>query len=295
MDIGLQIPSFKYPGGTGEIRPKLKQIVTTAEAAGFRSVWVMDHYYQISGLFGEAYSDPMMEAYTLLGYLAGLTEKVSLGVMVTGVIYRLPSVLLKMVNTLDVLSGGRAYLGIGAAWYQEESEGFGVPYPSTSERFEWLEDTLQLAHALWQSDETSFTGRRFSAPRITNNPRPLSQPHPRILIGGMGQKKTLRMIAQYGDACNFFEGYGPEALQQAIDTLKGHCETVDRNYNDIEKTSLGTVHLDVGKDTVEGVLARLKALSEMGFTHAIFNMPNVYDITPLEIFGKEIIPAAAEL
>ena len=144
MNIGLQIPSFKYPGGTGAIQPKLKEIVTTADKAGFYSLWVMDHYYQIKGLFGEAYSDPMLEAYTTRGYFAGLTEKAYLGVMVTGVINRHPSVLLKMVNTLDILSGGRAYLGIGAAWYEEEAKGFGIPYPSTSGRFELLEDNLQL-------------------------------------------------------------------------------------------------------------------------------------------------------
>jgi F420-dependent oxidoreductase-like protein len=295
MHIGLQIPSFKYPGGTAAIRPKLKEIVTTAEAAGFHSFWVMDHFYQINSLFGEAYSDPMMEAYTVLGYLAGLTEKAYLGAMVTGVIYRLPSILLKMVNTLDIVSGGRAYFGIGAGWYQQEAEGFGVPYPSTAERFEWLEDTLQLAHALWDGNETSFTGKRFTAPKMTNNPRPLSQPHPRILIGGAGPKKTLRMTAQYADACNFFEDRGREQLQQTLDTLKGHCEQLGRNYDEIEKTSLGTAHLGAGKDTVNGLMARLKLLSELGFTHAIFNMPNVYDITPLEVFGKEIIPAAAEL
>jgi F420-dependent oxidoreductase-like protein len=295
MHIGLQIPSFKYPGGTAAIRPKLKEIVTTAEAAGFHSIWVMDHYYQINNLFGEAYTDPMMESYTMLGYLAGLTEKAYLGVMVTGVVYRLPSVLLKMVNTLDIVSGGRAYLGIGAAWYQEEAEGFGVPYPSTSERFEWLEDTLQLAHSLWDGDETNFTGKRFSAPKMTNNPRPLSQPHPRILIGGSGPNKTLRMTAQYADACNLFEAYGRDKLQEILATLKGHCERLGRNYDDIEKTTLGTAHLTAGKDTVEGIMARLKLLSELGVTHAIFNMPNVYEITPLEVFGKEIIPAAAAL
>jgi F420-dependent oxidoreductase-like protein len=295
MHIGLQIPSFKYPGGTAEIRPKLKEIATTAESAGFHSLWVMDHYYQIKGLFGEAYTDPMMESYTTLGYLAGLTEKPYLGVMVTGIIYRLPSVLLKMVNTLDIVSGGRAYFGIGAAWYQEEAEGFGVPYPSTGERFEWLEDALQLAHALWEGDETSFTGKHFAAPKMTNNPRPLSQPHPRILIGGMGPKKTLRMTAQYADACNFFERSGRDGLQQALDTLKGHCERLGRSYDDIEKTSLGTAHLTAGQDTASDIMERLKMLSELGFTHAIFNMPNLYEITPLEIFGKEIIPAAAEL
>jgi F420-dependent oxidoreductase-like protein len=295
MYIGLQIPSFKYPGGTAAIRPKLKEIVTTAEAAGFHSFWVMDHHYQIKGLFGEAYNDPMMEAYTTLGYLAGLTEKASLGVLVTGVIYRLPSILLKMVNTLDIVSGGRAYLGIGAAWYQEEAEGLGVPYPGTSERFEWLEDTLQLAHALWSGDETSFTGKCFSAPKMTNNPRPLSQPHPRILIGGSGPKKTLRLTAQYADACNLFEPNGPDSLRQALDTLKEHCDRLGRNYDEIEKTSLGTAHLAAGQDTVSSMMERLKQLSKMGFTHAIFNMPNVYEIRPLEIFGKEIIPAAAEL
>jgi F420-dependent oxidoreductase-like protein len=295
MQIGLQIPSFKYPGGTAAIRPKLKEIVTTAEAAGFRSFWVMDHYYQIKGLFGQAYTDPMMEAYTTLGYLAGLTEKATLGVLVTGIIYRVPSMLLKVVNTLDIVSGGRAYFGVGAAWYQEEAEGFGVRYPSTAERFEWLEDTLQLAHALWGSDETSFSGKRFAVPKMTNNPRPLSQPHPRILIGGMGPNKTLRMVAQYADACNFFERRGPEVLQETLNTLKGHCERLGRDYDEIEKTTLGTVHLAAGKDTVDGVIGRLKVLSELGFTHAIFNMPNVYEITPLETFAKEIIPAAAEL
>lgn len=294
MHIGLQIPSFKYPGGTAAIRPKLKEIVTTAEAGGFHSVWVMDHFYQIDNLFGEPYTDPMMESYTTLGYLSGLTEKVYLGVMITGVIYRLPSILLKMVNTLDIVSGGRAYFGIGAAWYEQEAKGFGVPYPSTSERFEWLEDTLQLAHKLWEGDEVSFSGKHFSAPKMTNNPRPLSTPHPRILVGGMGEKKTLRLVAQYGDACNLFEQIGREALQHKLDTLKEHCQQLGRNYDDIEKTALCTALLKEGSDTTESILARLKTLHELGITHAIFNMPNVYDITPLETFGKEIIPAVAE-
>ena len=291
MHIGLQIPSFRYPGGTAAIRPKLKEIVTTAEEAGFYSFWVMDHYYQIKGLFGEAYTDPMMEAYTTLGYFAGLTEKAYLGVLVTGVHYRHPSVLMKAVNTLDILSGGRAYFGIGAGWYEDESKGFGIPYPSTSKRFELLEDNLRLARTLWESDEASFDGKHLSAPAITNNPRPLSSPHPRIMIGGTGPKKTLRMVAQYADACNIFERVD---TQKALDTLKSHCETLGRDYNTIEKTSLGTVHLS-GKDTVDSVINRIKGLSEEGFTHVIFNMPDVYEITSLETFGKEIIPAVAEL
>jgi F420-dependent oxidoreductase-like protein len=294
MNIGLQIPSFKVPGGTAAIRPKLKEIVTTAEESGFSSLWVMDHYYQIKGLFGEAYNDPMMESYTTLGYFAGLTEKVYLGVLVTGVIYRHPSVLLKMVNTLDILSGGRAYLGIGAAWYEAEAKGFGIPYPSTSERFEQLEDTLQLVKALWDSEETSFEGKHFSAPAITNNPRPLSKPHPRIMIGGTGPKKTLRMVAQYADACNIGEWVGNENMQKALDTLKEHCETLGRDYETIEKTCLCTVHL-AEKDTADSVAGRIEELAAMGFSHVIFNMPDVYEITPLEIFAKEVIPAVADL
>ncbi len=294
MHIGLQIPSFKYPGGAAAIRPKLKEIVTTAEAAGFYSLWVMDHYYQIKGLFGEAYTDPMLESYTTLGYFAGLTEKAYLGVLVTGVIYRHPAVLMKMVNTLDILSGGRAYLGIGAAWYEDEAKGFGIPYPSTAERFEHLEDNLKLAKALWASDETAFSGTHITAPAITNNPRPLSTPHPRIMIGGTGPKKTLRMVAQYADACNIGDWVGADNMQKALDDLKGHCASLGRDYATVEKTSLGTVHLS-GKDTVETIISRIKGLAAMGFTHAIFNMPDVYTITPLEAFGKEIIPAVAGL
>lgn len=294
MRIGLQIPSFKYPGGTAAIRPKLKEIVSTAEEAGFYSLWVMDHYYQIKGLFGEAYTDPMLEAYTTLGYFAGLTETAYLGVLVTGVIYRHPAVLMKMINTLDILSGGRAYFGIGAAWYEDEARGNGIPYPSTSERFEQLEDSLKLAHALWNSDEISFTGKHFSAPVMTNNPRPLSNPHPHIMVGGTGPNKTLRMVAQYADACNIGDWVGKENMQKALDDIKRHCDALGRDYNTVEKTCLGTVHLS-GKDTVGGVIDRIRELSAMGFTHAIFNMPDVYTITPLETFAKEIIPSAAGL
>jgi alkanesulfonate monooxygenase SsuD/methylene tetrahydromethanopterin reductase-like flavin-dependent oxidoreductase (luciferase family) len=254
----------------------------------------MDHYYQIKGLFGEAYTDPMMESYTTLGYFAGLTEKAYLGVLVSGVVYRYPSVLMKMVNTLDILSGGRAYLGIGAAWYEEEAKGYGIPYPSTSERFELLEDNLKLAKALWAGDRISFEGKYFSAPAITNNPRPLSNPHPRIMIGGTGPKKTLRMVAQYADACNIGDWVGRENMQKSLDTLKEHCESLGRDYDTIEKTSLCTVNLS-GHDTADSTLRRIEALFKMGFTHAIFNMPDVYKISPLETFAKEIIPVVAGL
>ena len=294
MHIGLQIPSFKYPGGTAAIRSKLKEIVRTAEESGFYSLWVMDHYYQIKGLFGEAYTDPMLESYTTLGYFAGLTEKAYLGVLVTGVIYRHPAVLMKMMNTVDILAGGRTYFGIGAAWYEDEAKGYGIPYPSTSERFEQLEDSLQLAKALWAGDEIAFDGRHFSAPAVTNNPRPLSTPHPRIMVGGTGPNKTLRMVAQYADACNIGDWVGDENMRKSLDTLKAHCDNLGRDYDTIEKTSLCTVNLS-GDDTAASITNRIKELSQMGFTHAIFNMPEIYTIKPLETFAKEIIPSTAEL
>jgi F420-dependent oxidoreductase-like protein len=294
MYIGLQVPSFKYPGGTAVIRPRLKEIAKTAEESGFYSLWVMDHFYQIKGLFGEVHTDPMLEAYSTLGYMAGLTEKVYLGVLVTGVIYRHPAVLLKMMNTIDILAGGRTYFGIGAAWYKGEAIGNGIPFPSTSERFEQLEDSLQLAKALWASDEIAFEGQHFSAPAVTNNPRPLSDPHPRIMVGGTGPKKTLRMVAQYADACNIGEWVGDAKMRKALDTLRAHCDRLGRDYETVEKTSLCTVHL-TGDDTAEGVISRIQELSEMGFTHAIFNMPDVYKVTPLETFAEQIIPAVADL
>ena len=294
MQIGLQIPSFKYPGGTPAIRPKLKEIVTTAEDAGFHSLWVMDHFYQIKGLFGEGYTDPMLESYTTLGYVAGLTEKAYLGVLVTGIVYRHPSVLMKIVNTLDILSGGRAYFGIGAAWYEDEMRGFGIPSPAMGERFELLEDTLKLAKALWAGDEIAFEGKHIAAPAITNNPRPLSSPHPRIMIGGTGPKKTLRLVAQYADACNIGDWVGEANMQKSLDTLKAHCEAVGRDYTTIEKTSLCTVNLS-SDDTAERVIRRIESLSKMGFTHAIFNMPDVYKIAPLETFAKVVIPAVTGL
>lgn len=294
MNIGLQIPSFKVPGGAAEIRSRLKEIVTTAENAGFYSLWVMDHFYQIQGLFGETYADPMLEGYTTLGYFAGLTEKARLGVLVTGVVYRYPAVLLKTMNTLDILSGGRAYFGIGAAWYEEEAKGYGVPFPSTSERFELLEDNLKMAKDLWGNDRISFHGKHTSAPALINNPRPLARPHPRIMVGGTGPKKTLRLVAEYADACNIGDWVGSDGMRESLDTLKRHCDTLGRDYDTIEKTSLGTVHLS-GKDTAESVISLVKDLSKMGFSHAIFNLPDLYTMTPLQTFAKEIIPAAADL
>lgn len=293
MRIGLQIPSFTWPGGAEVIHSKLAEIVQTAEEAGFYSLWVMDHYFQIPPV-GEA-DEPMLEAYTTLGHMAALTERVKLGALVSGVIYRYPGILTKQVTTLDVLSGGRAYLGIGAAWFEREADGLGIPFPPVAERFEWLEETLQIVHQMWSDDDGPYNGEHYQLEETLNAPQPVSQPHPPIMIGGMGEKKTLRMVAQYADACNFFAHAGLDVLAHKLDVLKQHCEDVGRPYEEIEKTALTTVHVAPGEMSADDVIGLCRELADLGFQHFIVNMPNVSDITPLKTFGEEIIPAVAEL
>jgi F420-dependent oxidoreductase-like protein len=293
MRIGLQIPSFTWPGGAAEIGPRLATIAKTADDAGFYSLWVMDHFFQIEYI-GPA-DEPMLEGYATLNFMAGVTRRAKLGTLVTGVTYRHPGILVKTVSTLDVLSGGRAYLGIGAAWNERESVGLGVPFPPLKERFERLEETLQIAHQMWSGQREPYQGQHYDLAEPINSPQPLSQPHPPILVGGMGENKTLRLVAQYADACNFFAAYGPDALRQKLDVLQGHCDAVGRPYEAIEKTALDTVHLAAEGKTPAQVIESCRALAGLGIQHVIFNMPNVHEIKPLETFGREIIPAVAEL
>jgi alkanesulfonate monooxygenase SsuD/methylene tetrahydromethanopterin reductase-like flavin-dependent oxidoreductase (luciferase family) len=215
--------------------------------------------------------------------------------MVTGVVYRHPGVLVKTVTTLDVLSGGRAYLGIGAAWNEREAVGLGIPFPPVAERFERLEETLQIAYQMWSDNNGAYSGKHYRLAEAMNNPQPLSKPHPPILIGGGGEKKTLRLVARYADACNLFASMGVEALRAKLDILKQHCADVGRDYNEIEKTTLGTVYLAPGQMRASDVIEQCRSLAGAGIQQAIFNMPNAHDITPLEIFGREIIPAVAAL
>jgi F420-dependent oxidoreductase-like protein len=292
MKIGLQVPSFTFPEGPAALGSKLSTIARTADEAGFSSLWVMDHFFQIGRWLGPAENE-MLEGYSTLAYLAGATKKIKLGTLVTGAIYRHPGVLVKTVTTLDVLSGGRAYLGIGAAWNEEESKGLGIPFPPVKERFERLEETLQIAKQMWSGDQGKFTGKHYQLDRTLNSPQAISKPHPPILIGGMGEKKTLKLVAKYADACNLFAGMGMETLVSKLDILKKHCADLGRDYATIEKTTLDTAHLAAGQMSATDVIEKCKALAGAGIQHAIFNMPNVYDITPLEIFGKEIIPAVS--
>jgi F420-dependent oxidoreductase-like protein len=289
MKIGLQVPNFTWPGGPPQIAGRLADIARTADDAGFYSLWVMDHFFQIS-MIGPAEHD-MLEGYTALGFLAAHTRRVKLGTMVTGVIYRYPGILVKTVTTLDVLCGGRAYLGIGAAWNEQEAKGLGTPFPPLGVRFELLEEALQIAKQMWSTNNGPYHGKHNRLEETLCSPQPLSRPHPPILVAGGGEQKTLRLVAQYADACNLFGSPGTVRGKLAI--LRQHCDVLGRDYASIEKTTLGTADLRPGKMTAADVIALCKDLAEVGVHHALFNIPDVHDIAPLEVFGREIIPAVA--
>ena len=291
MKIGLQVPSFTWPGGPAHISRKLAEIAHVVDDSGFYSLWVMDHFFQIRGV-GPPEND-MLEGYSTLSYLAALTKNVKLGTLATGVIYRYPGILVKTATTLDVLSNGRAYFCIGAAWNEQEAKGLGVPFPAISVRFELLEEALQIAKQMWSSNNGPYHGKHNQLAQTLCCPQPLSRPYPPILIAGGGEKKTLRLVAQYGDACNLFGT--PETVAPKLVILKRHCDTLGRDYGSIEKTTLGTVDLAPGKMSAGDVIAQCERLAAIGVQHAIFNLPNVHEIRPLEVFGREIIPAVAGL
>jgi F420-dependent oxidoreductase-like protein len=272
MKCGLQVSDFTWPDAPRSIGPTFARIARDADQAGMASLWVMDHFFQIRSLGPSEHE--MLEGYSALAYAAGVTERITLGTMVTGVTYRHPGLLIKTVTTLDVLSSGRAWLGIGAAWNEEEHRGLGVPFPSTKERFERLEETLQLAHQMWSGDDSAFEGRHHQLERPLNSPPALSTPHPRILVGGGGEKKTLRLVAQYADACNIFD-MGPEAVRAKYDVIQRHCEAVGRDYDDIEKTVLSRV--DFAKESDDSIVDRVGRLRDVGTQHVIFGVARVWE------------------
>ena len=293
MKLGLSIPDFTWPGGPATLGSTLAQIARTADQVGFQSISVMDHFWQI-GRNGPPEHE-MLEGYTALAFMAGLTSRVTLGTMVTGAVYRYPGVLAKTVTALDVLSGGRAWLGIGAAWNEAESRGLGIPFPPIAERFERLEETLQICLQMWEGtrgSEKPFSGKHYQLERPLNVPQAVSRPRPRILIGGMGEKKTLRLVAQYADACNLFPT--PE-LPHKLDVLREHCKAVGRNYDDIEKTAVFGFDIGENGEKVGQVIGGLRWLAGMGIQTVVGNVPKVYDVKRLEIIGEKIIPAVADL
>jgi F420-dependent oxidoreductase-like protein len=290
MKIGLQVVSFNWPGSPENTGQRLAEIGHAADEAGFDSLWVMDHFFQMDmPHMGLAAEDPMLDGYTALSYLAAVTSKVRLGTMVTGVVYRQPAHLVKIVSNLDVLSGGRAYLGIGAAWYEREARGLGLPFPPVKERFERLEETLQITKQMWSGDVRPFNGKHYQLAEPINNPAPLSRPHPPILIGGTGEKETLRLVARYGDACNFFTFIGRQEIARKLEVLKDHCQVIGRSYEEIERTSLGEIDTS-GPVDIAGILDECRGLADIGIQHAIFNMPRGYDPAVIETIGREVIP-----
>jgi len=295
VKFGLQVPSFSFPGGTPEIAPTLERIVRTADEVGFDSIWVMDHFFQIRSV-GPA-EEPMLEGWTALGYIAALTRRARIGLMVGGVHYRNPGLWVKAATTLDVLTGGRAWLGIGAAWNQQESEGLGFPFPRLGVRFEMLEETLQIAHQMFEGERGSqgrHDGKHYSATRLLNSPQSISRPRVPIMIGGGGEQKTLRLVAQYGDACNV--GWGsPEALVHKLAVLRRHCEALGRPYEEIERTTLTGVRVSKdghgGTETPDQLTDRFGELGDAGAQHILFSVRDVWQTESLELIGSTVIPA----
>lgn len=281
MRLGLQVSYFTWPGAPATIGPTFGRIARNAEEAGLASLWVMDHFFQI-GVIGPPELD-MLEGYTALAFAAGQTSRIELGTLVTGVTYRYPALLVKTVTTLDVLSSGRAWLGIGAAWNEEEHRGLGVPFPPVSTRFELLEDTLQVAHHMWAGDESPYAGTHVRLDRPLNVPQAVRRPHPPILVGGGGEQKTLRLVAQYADACNLFDiPDGGKTVRRKLDVLARHCEKVGRDENAIEKTI--STRLAPGEGA-EQFAERCAALSALGIDHAVTLTTGPWTSAEIDVLG----------
>lgn len=287
MKIGLQLNQFNWNGTPDNTGERLAEVARAADESGFSSLWVMDHFFQLGGL--GAADDPMLEAYSLLGFLAGKTKNVTLGTMVAGAFYREPALLLKAVTTLDVLSGGRAYFGVGAGWYEREARGLGFPWPSMRERFERLEETLKIAKHVWSGNRQPFFGEHYQLEEPIFSPQPLSSPHPPILVGGGGEKKTLRFVAEYGDACNVFAMPGRGNPKHKFDVLRQHCADLGRNYDEIEKTVLGITQFGRGMQEAEDALTYIRELEEVGTDHVILVFPGFEQTDMVRRFGDEVI------
>jgi F420-dependent oxidoreductase-like protein len=294
VKFGLQVPSFTWPGGTPELAPTLERVVRTADEVGFDSIWVMDHLFQIRGV-GQV-DEPMLEGWTALGFIAAHTKRARIGLMVGGIPYRLPAIWVKAATTLDVLTGGRAWLGLGAAWNQQESDALGIPFPPLGLRFEQLEETLRIAHEMFEGEigsQRAFDGRQFHATRLLNSPQSISRPRVPIMIGGGGERKTLRLVAQYADATNVFGG--PENIHHKYEVLRRHCEAVGRPFDEIERSTLqGNLRLSRdggnGTSTPDQVVERFAELGDAGAQHILFSVGDVWQTDALELFGSTVIP-----
>jgi F420-dependent oxidoreductase-like protein len=290
MRLGVHYANFSHPDWEHRLESRLTETVRIADAGGVSLVTVMDHWFQMENLGGPP--EPMLEGYTTLGYLAGITSSVRLSLLVTGVTYRHPGLLAKTVTTLDRLSQGRAMLGIGAAWYEREHEGLGVPFPSMSERFERLEETLQICAQMWSPDDGPYEGKHYRLAETVCVPAPVRGKVP-ILIGGSGERKTLRMVAQYADACNLF-GESPEVLAHKLDVLRRHCDDVGRDFDSIEKTAIGG-GAATGPESRDDFLRRMDAYASLGIS-LVTLMPGGDDpVAWTEDLVENVVPALASL
>ena len=293
MNLGLQLNGFDWDGGPGQFAGTLAGIARAAEEAGFDRIGVADHLWQHPIMGGPEANEP--ECYATLAFLAATTETVRLGAMVSGVHFRHPGVLVKTVTTLDVLSGGRAWFGVGSGHYEEEARGLGIPFPPQRERFERLEETVRIALRMWsgeRGDERPFEGEHYALERPLNLPQSLSRPHPPIMIAGDGEKKTLLLVARYADACSLRPS---QEIPKKLDVLRRHCEAEGRDYDAIEKTC--AFAFDVGErgEKAGELVGRLRWLAGLGVETVIGFVPKVDSITPLEIIGSEVIPEVAGL
>ena len=291
MRLGLQLPSFTYPGGPAAIRSTLTEVAQAAQAAGFTSLWVMDHWIQLpedSGWGGP--EEPMLEAYTTLGFLARATDRIALGPLVAGVHFRHPAALVKQATTLDVLAGpGRTYLGLGAGWYEREAHGLGFPFPGRRERFERLEETLRIARAMFDGDRTSFVGQHYHLPEPINVPAPLTKPRPRIMVGGNGPRRTVSLVAMYGDACNILNP-DPGESRRLVDAIHRRCDEIGRDRAEIETTVLLDTDLRPGRGTPADLVATARTQAAEGIQHVIINLPDVHRTEQLRVLGREVVP-----
>lgn len=293
MKLGLFINDYRWPIGADRFGPTLAEIAQAAESAGFDRIGVADHLWQDPHMGGPEV--PELECYTTLAFLAANTRRAALMAVVTGEHFRHPGMLAKLVTSLDVLSGGRAWLGIGAGHYEAEATGLGIPFPPLAERLERLEETLQICLRMWsgeRGDEGAFTGKHYRLERLLNLPQSLSRPHPPILIGGTGERKTLRLVARYADACNLFPM--PE-IPHKLAVLRRHCEAEGRDDDAIEKTCTFTFDAGENGSRVGELIGRLHWLAGMGIQTVIGAVPRPDRIASLELLGREVIPAVADL
>lgn len=291
MEIGIHVASFSWPNSPADTAKTLTAVAQTADEAAFTSLSVMDHLFQMDMMADAA--EPMLEGYTTLGYLAAVTKRIRLGLLVTGVTYRHPGVLAKTVTTFDVLSGGRGELGIGAAWYEREHKGLGVPFPPLAERFERLEETLQICLQMWSENNGAYSGTHYQLEETLNSPQPISRPHPPIMIGGSGEKKTLRLVAKYADACNLFVNT-PEEATHKLGVLRNHCENEGTSYDRIRKTMLYTGATLFAAD-YEGFVKEMAGFADAGIEGVVV-MPIGPDPVGLtEQLADQVLPRLAEL